>query len=111
MEKTDETTTQQQAATTDVAAAQQKKEDIKEEYKDLGEYVANIEPVEVGKKICPTASYGHRIRIAKLFESHEEFMYKIITVAGWAKTTRAGGKDFCFIELSDGSSLKGIQVC
>lgn len=108
MEATEET--KQQA--TDAAAVQQeqKKEDVKEEYRDLGEYVASIEPVEVGKKVCPTASYGHRIRIAKLFDSHEEFMYKIITVAGWAKTTRAGGKDFCFIELSDGSSLKGIQV-
>lgn len=58
----------------------------------------------------PSASYGHRIRIAKLFDSHEEFMYKVIQVAGWAKTTRMGGKDFCFIEVSDGSSLKGLQV-
>jgi hypothetical protein len=48
--------------------------------------------------------------IAKLFDSHEEFMYKVIQVAGWAKTTRMGGKDFCFIEVSDGSSLKGLQV-
>jgi asparaginyl-tRNA synthetase len=31
-------------------------------------------------------------------------------VAGWAKTVRAGGKDFSFIELSDGSSIKGLQV-
>ena len=82
----------------------------KEEYKDLGEYVANISPVEVVKKAQPTASYGHRIRIAKLFDSHEEFMYKIIQVAGWARTVRSGGKDFCFIEISDGSHLKGLQV-
>jgi aspartyl/asparaginyl-tRNA synthetase len=50
------------------------------------------------------------MRIAKLYDSHEEFMYKIITVAGWAKTVRSGGKDFCFIEISDGSSFKGLQV-
>lgn len=37
-------------------------------------------------------------------------MYKIITVAGWARTTRAGGKDFCFVEIHDGSSQKGLQV-
>lgn len=58
----------------------------------------------------PVASYGHRLRIAKLFDNHEEFMYKVITVAGWARTTRAGGKDFCFIELHDGSCQKGLQV-
>lgn len=81
-----------------------------EEYKDFGEYEATITPVPVDKKVVPTASYGHRIRIAKLFDSHEEFLYKIITVAGWAKTVRSGGKDFSFIEISDGSSLKGLQV-
>lgn len=81
-----------------------------EEYKDLGEYEARITPAIVEKKVVPAASYGHRIRIAKLFDSHEEFMYKVIQVAGWAKTVRAGGKDLIFIELSDGSSLKGLQV-
>jgi aspartyl/asparaginyl-tRNA synthetase len=37
-------------------------------------------------------------------------MYKIITVAGWARHVRPGGKDFCFFELSDGSSMKPLQV-
>lgn len=37
-------------------------------------------------------------------------MYKIITVAGWAKTVRSGGKEFCFIEINDGSHLKGLQA-
>ena len=69
-----------------------------------------IAPVTVDKKVVPTASYGHRLRIAKLFDSHEEFLYKIITVAGWARTVRTGGKDFAFIEVSDGSSHKGLQV-
>ena len=59
--------------------------------------------LEGEKKHVAGASYGHRLRIAKLYDSHEEFMYKIITVAGWARTTRAGGKDFTFIELHDGS--------
>ncbi len=62
------------------------------------------------KKSVPAASYGHRLRIGKLFEDHTEFMYKIITVAGWARTVRPGGKDLCFIELTDGSSHKALQV-
>jgi aspartyl/asparaginyl-tRNA synthetase len=76
----------------------------------LGEYEAHFTPVKVEKKNVPTSSFGHRIRIAKLFENHEEFMYKIIQVAGWARTVRPGGKEFAFIEINDGSSLKGLQV-
>ena len=93
-----------------VEAPAKKEEIVKEEYKDFGEYEARITPVPVEKKVVPVASYGHRIRIAKLFDSHEEFLYKIIQVAGWAKTVRAGGKDFAFIEVSDGSHFKGLQV-
>lgn len=80
----------------------------KEPYHDLGEYEAVIDKVNVEQKVVPTASYGHRIRIGKLYDSHEEFMYKVITVAGWARTLRAGGKDFCFIEIHDGSFMKGL---
>ena len=60
------------------------------------------------KKNVPTISYGPRIRIAKLYDSYEQFLYKIIKVAGWVKTSRAGGKDFMFIEIGDGSHLKGL---
>lgn len=81
---------------------------VKEEYKDLGEYEYKYDEVPIQKKHTPIFSYGHRIRIAKLYENPEEFLYKIIKVSGWARTTRAGGKDFCFIELNDGSSLKGL---
>lgn len=69
-----------------------------------------MKQVPVEKKPVATFSYGERIRIAKLYDSHEEFLYKIITVAGWVKTTRASGKDFMFIELSDGSTQKNLQV-
>ena len=107
-----ETTTQEntETASTEAPVVEQKPSEVKEEYKDLGEYEARITPAIVDKKNVPVASYGHRMRIAKLYDSHEEFMYKIITVAGWAKTVRSGGKDFCFIEISDGSSFKGLQV-
>ena len=37
-------------------------------------------------------------------------MYKIIKVAGWVRTMREGGKDFVFIELSDGSTINILQV-
>lgn len=63
-------------------------EQVKEEYKDLGEYVGKIEEVPVEKKHVPTFSYGPRIRIAKLYDNYEEFLYKIITVAGWVRTSR-----------------------
>ena len=81
---------------------------ITEEYKDSGEYHIQPEPVHVPTKHIPVASYGPRIRIAKLYESYEDFLYTIIKVAGWVKTARQGGKDFTFIEISDGSHMKGI---
>jgi hypothetical protein len=106
-QKVEQQTTQQQQP-----PAEEKKEAgaklEAEEYKDFGEYEAVIDRVNIEKKIVPAASYGHRIRLAKLFDSHEEFMYKIIQVSGWARTVRSGGKDFCFIELHDGSSMKGL---
>ncbi|TNV82253.1 hypothetical protein FGO68_gene8791 [Halteria grandinella] len=37
-------------------------------------------------------------------------MYKIIQVAGWVRTARASGKEFMFVEINDGSSLKGLQA-
>jgi hypothetical protein len=37
----------------------------------LGEFEAKIVLAVVEKKVIPTASYGHRLRIAKLFDSHE----------------------------------------
>ena len=70
-----------------------------------------LEHTPVAKKYVATFSYGPRVRIGKLYDNHEEFMYKIIKVAGWAKTTRQGGKEFCFIEINDGSTFKGLQVC
>jgi aspartyl/asparaginyl-tRNA synthetase len=51
----------------------------------------------------PVTSTGVRIRIAKLYDATEEFMYKIIRVAGWARSVREG-KDFCFVTLTDGST-------
>ena len=65
---------------------------------------------DVPKKPVASMSFGERVRIARLFLSYEEFVGKIIRVAGWAKSTRAQSKDFCFVELNDGSCFKNIQV-
>jgi hypothetical protein len=43
----------------------------------------------VPAKPVAAMSYGQRVRIARIFESHEEFIGQVIRVAGWAKSTRA----------------------
>lgn len=48
-------------------------------------------------------AYGNRLRIAAIHEAHEQYLDHLVEVAGWARTTRMGGKDFAFIELTDGS--------
>ena len=73
-------------------------------YFDEGEFQGGIDrntPIE--KKPVAVFSYGGRVRISALFDDHEKMINKIISVAGWARTTRMGGKDFAFIELTDGS--------
>ena len=71
---------------------------------DKGDYPYNFDrntPIE--KKPVATFSYGQRTRIQALADNHEAYLDHLITVAGWARTTRMGGKDFAFIELTDGS--------
>jgi hypothetical protein len=65
-------------------------------------------PIE--KKPVATFSFGRRVRIAALVDNHEAYLDHIIQVAGWARTTRMGGKDFAFIELTDGSCMTALQV-
>jgi len=63
----------------------------------------------VPTKPVAAMSYGGRVRIAKLFDDHSVFMGKEIKVGGWAKSTRFQ-KEFCFIELNDGSCFSNLQV-
>ena len=42
-------------------------------------------------------------------DNFEKFIDKKLTIAGWVKTLR-DQKKFCFFEVNDGSTLKGIQV-
>ena len=58
----------------------------------------------------PLFAYGNRVRIAALHKSFEPYLDKIITVAGWARSTRLGGEGLFFIELNDGSCQSCLQV-
>jgi len=50
------------------------------------------------------------IRIADLFEKEREYTGNPVRVQGWVRTRRDSKAGVSFIELNDGSSLKGIQV-
>jgi asparaginyl-tRNA synthetase len=54
-------------------------------------------------------SYGGRVRIAKLYDDWKSLIGQEIRVGGWAKSTRFQ-KEFCFVELNDGSCFKNLQV-
>jgi len=67
--------------------------------------------VPIESKTVATFSFGNRVRIAALATpQYEQMQEHIIEVAGWARTTRMGGKDFAFIELTDGSGATTLQV-
>jgi asparaginyl-tRNA synthetase len=50
------------------------------------------------------------IRIADLFRDEENWLGKTAVVQGWVKTRRDSKAGVGFIELNDGSSLKGLQI-
>ena len=50
-----------------------------------------------------------RTRISAIFTDPQAFGGKELTVCGWARTTR-DMKNFGFIELNDGSTVKSLQV-
>lgn len=49
------------------------------------------------------------ISIRDIFKNPEDFLDKEIVLSGWIKTSRAS-KNFGFIELTDGTAFKPIQV-
>jgi asparaginyl-tRNA synthetase len=63
----------------------------------------------IPSKPVPAMSYGGRVRIARIFDDYETFVGKQIKVGGWAKNTRFQ-KEFCFVELNDGSCFNSLQV-
>jgi hypothetical protein len=85
-------------------------EDVQILLKDLNIKETNMP--EIPKKEIRYQSFGGRIRVAALVdESALQFIGKIITVGGWARSIRtADGGNIAFIELNDGSSIKNFQV-
>ena len=57
-------------------------------------------------------SFGGRVRVSTLTASDaEKWIDKVITVGGWVRSLREGGnKEFCFIDLNDGSTIKNLQI-
>jgi len=88
------------------------KQEAPESEQSLSTYTGELlrhDPVP--KKPVAAMSFGGRVRIARLHDSHEEFLGQVIRVGGWARNTRAaGGAHFCFVELNDGSCFKTLQV-
>jgi asparaginyl-tRNA synthetase len=50
-----------------------------------------------------------RLKIKKILESDESIVGKEVKIQGWVRTVR-DQKKFSFIEINDGSSLKGLQT-
>ena len=47
--------------------------------------------------------------IDKIIKNKEQFLDSIVTLCGWVRTVR-NSRGICFIELNDGTCLKGIQL-
>eukprot|EP00742_Colponemidia_sp_Colp-10_P001824 GILJ01001950.1.p1 GENE.GILJ01001950.1~~GILJ01001950.1.p1 ORF type:complete len:765 (-),score=137.11 GILJ01001950.1:78-2129(-) len=60
----------------------------------------------------PKTSWGGRTRVKAILGVNEglDWVGQVITVNGWAKTTRAQGATLLFIQVNDGSCLSSLQV-
>ena len=108
-------TTEQPAASetaSETTAATQEAPAEAEPYEgDKGLVESNlVRDVPIEKKPVPLFAYGNRVRIAALHQDYEPYIDHLITVAGWARSTRLGGENLFFIELNDGSCQKSIQI-
>ena len=63
----------------------------------------------VPQKTVAAMSYGKRIRVARLYQSHEEILGQVIRVGGWSKSVRKQA-NMVFVELNDGSCFSNLQV-
>lgn len=53
----------------------------------------------------------HRIRVKELLDRSDELLGQSVTVKGWVRTSRSADKGaLLFVELSDGSFSKGVQL-
>lgn len=68
---------------------------------------------EVYKFQTKRTTCGNRFKVNNFTSDSNEvtsFIGQVLTVGGWAKSLRAGGSDFIFIELNDGSTMKNFQI-
>ncbi len=95
---------------TDRLVTQKELEDLTTLAKSIGINEKNLPDME--KKNIRALSFGGRVRIAALIASDAaKWIGSTITIGGWVRTIRVqGGGEFAFIEINDGSSIKGIQV-
>jgi asparaginyl-tRNA synthetase len=63
----------------------------------------------VPQKPIASMSYGQRLRVARLYQSHEEILGQVIRVGGWSKSVRKQA-NMVFIALNDGSCFSNLQV-
>ena len=49
------------------------------------------------------------LSVKEFYQSYEEMKQQSVVVSGWVKTKRIG-KEIAFVELSDGTCMKTIQV-
>ena len=87
------------------------------ELTDLNSILTELSITETNAPPAPTkptriTSFGGRVRVATLTASDaEKWIDKVITVGGWVRSLREGGnKEFCFIDLNDGSTIKNLQI-
>ena len=71
-------------------------------------YTGELNRVDhVPQKTLAAMSYGQRIRIARLWQSHEEIIGKVIRVGGWSKSVRKQA-NLLFIAINDGSCFDNL---
>jgi|JI9StandDraft_1071089.scaffolds.fasta_scaffold331983_2 hypothetical protein len=68
-------------------------------------------PEQFIKKNHPTYLVGKTMRLAHLLGHWEDYVDKVVTVAGWAREARLAAKDtLLFVGLVDGSNTVPLQV-
>ena len=66
-------------------------------------------PLRLGRAPIASLASAERLKVSKLLATGPERLGESVTVKGWVRTVRQQ-KTFAFIEVNDGSSLKGLQV-
>ena len=74
----------------------------------IGDAIDRNDPIP-SKPIAPMG-YGERVRIARIWQSHEELIGKDFRIGGWLKKGAMDKNAFAFLEINDGSCFRSIQA-